>query len=91
MHEVESVLVGIEELIGTPLDCDDVYLHTGGEGVLKDPSVLKVAELRLDEGRALAGFHMLEIDYLAGFAIVADEQSVLEICCCCHILNELKI
>ena len=51
---------------------------------------VRVAELGLDESGALARFYVLEVDYLAGFAIVVDEQSVLEICSCCHILIELK-
>ena len=31
VHEVESVLVGIEELIGTPFDLYGLYLRAGGE------------------------------------------------------------
>jgi hypothetical protein len=31
---------------------------------------------------------VLEIDYLARFAIVADVKTVFEICCCCHIITE---
>ena len=91
VHEVESILIGIEELVGTPLDRDDIDLHAGGESVLKNSSVLKVAEFCLDESGAFSGFDMLEIDYLARLAVVADEQSVLKICSCCHILNELII
>ena len=91
VHEVESVLIGIEELVGAPLDCDDVDLHAGGESVLEDPSVLEVTELCLDESGALTGLDMLEIDYLARLAVVVDEQSVLKICSCCHILNKLNI
>ncbi len=90
VHEVESVLIRIEELVRTPLDSDDVNLHSGGESVLKYSSVLEVAEFCLHESGALSGLDMLEINHLARLAIVADEQSVLEICCCCHILNELK-
>ena len=91
VHEVESVLIGIEELVGAPLDCDDVDLHAGGEGILKNPSVLEVTELCLDESGTLTGLDMLEIDYLARLAVVVDEQSVLKICSCCHIMNELII
>lgn len=84
VHEVESVLVGVEELVRTSLDVDDVDLHTCGEGVLKDPSVFKVAKLRLYECRAFSWLDVLEIDYLARFAVVADIKAVLKICCCCH-------
>ena len=89
VHEVESVLVRIEELVRTSLDVDDIDLHTRCEGVLKDPSVLKVTKLCLYECRAFSWLDVLEIDYLARLAVVADIKAVLKICCCCHkICNE---
>ena len=89
VHEVESILVRIEELVRTSLDVDDIDLHTSREGVLKDPSVLKVTKLCLYECRAFSWLDVLEIDYLARLAVVADIKAVLKICCCCHkICNE---
>ena len=85
VHEVETILIGVKELVRTPLDIDDIDLGTCCEGVLKDTTVLEVAELCLDESRALAWFDMLEIDHLTWLAVEADVESVLEICCCCHI------
>lgn len=84
VHEVESVLVRIEELVRTSLDVDDIDLHACREGVLKDPSVLKVTKLCLYECRTLSWLNVLEIDYLARLAVVADIKAVLKICCCCH-------
>ena len=60
VHEVESVLIRVEELVWTPLDIDDVNLRTCGEGVFEDSAVLKVAEFGLDECRSLAWLLMLE-------------------------------
>ena len=89
VHEVESVLVRVKELVRTSLDVDDIDLHTCREGVLKDPSVLKVTKLCLYECRTLSWLNVLEIDYLARLAVVADIKAVLKICCCCHkICNE---
>ena len=84
VHEVEGLAVVIEELVGATLHADGVQLDTGGEGVLQDAAVLEVAELGLDKGRALAGFHVLEVHNGAGFAVEHDVHSVLQISSCCH-------
>jgi hypothetical protein len=85
MHEIESVLISIEELIRPSLYGDSVDLDTGGEGILKNTTVLKISEFGLDKSGALAGLHMLEPYNHARLAVEIEVQSVLKISCCCHI------
>ena len=84
VHEVEGLPVIVEELVGTALYADGFELDAGGEGVLQDAAVFQVAEFGLDKGRALAGFHVLEVHNGAGFAVEHDVHSVLQISSCCH-------
>ena len=85
VHEVESVLIAIEELIGTTLNVDGLDLCTGGESIFEDAAVLEVTEFGLDESGALAGFDMLEPYDHARLTIVIQIEAVFEISCCCHI------
>ena len=84
MHEIETVLLGIEELVGTALDLDGLDLGTCGEGILQDAAVLQVAEFGLYESGTLARFYVLEIHYHTGLVVILDVKAVLEICSCCH-------
>ena len=84
MHEVETILLSVEELVGTTLDFDRLDLHAGGERILQDVAVLQVAELGLHESGALARLHVLEPNDLARLTVVLEEKSVLKISCCCH-------
>ena len=85
VHEVETFLIGIEELVATMLDVDGLDLGTGGEGILEDAAVLQVAELGLDESGTLARLDMLEPYDGARLTVEIQIESVLEISCCCHI------
>ena len=84
MHEVESVLVLVEELVWAALHVDGVDLHTGCECILKDAAVLEVTELCLYECRSLARLHVLEPYDRTRLSVIHQIKSVLEICCCCH-------
>jgi hypothetical protein len=85
VHEVETVLVAIKELVGTPFDIDSLNLCTCGEGVFEDAAVLEVTEFGLDESRALAGFDVLEPYDHTRFTVEIQVEAVFEISCCCHI------
>ena len=60
VHEVEAILLSIEELVRTSLDVDGLDLCTCGESVLEYTSVLEVAKFGLHESRTLARLHVLE-------------------------------
>jgi hypothetical protein len=85
VHEVETVLVPIKELIGTPFDVDGLDLCTCSEGVFEDAAVFEVTEFGLDESRALAGFDVLEPYDHTRFTVEIQVEAVFEISCCCHI------
>ena len=85
MHEVEAVLVAIEELIWTTFDIDGLDFCTCGESILEDAAILEVTELCLHESGALAGFDVLEPYDHAGLTVEIEVEAVLEISCCCHI------
>ena len=84
MHEIETVLLCIEELVGTALDVDGLDLGAGGEGILQDAAVLEVAELGLDESGALTRLDVLEPYDHARLVVVFEIKAILEISCCCH-------
>ena len=85
VHEVESVLVRVEELVWTPFHIDGLDLGTCCEGVLEDASVLKVAKFSLYECWTLSRLHVLEIHDHTRFAVEIQVHSVFEVSCCCHI------
>ena len=85
VHEVESVLIAIKELVGAALHVDGLDLCTGGESIFKDAAVFEITEFGLDESGALAGFDMLEPYDHARLTIVIQIEAVFEISCCCHI------
>ena len=84
MHEVESVLILVKELVRSSLHVDGLDLCTCCESVLEDTSVLEVSEFCLYECRTLAWLYMLEPYDLAWLSVVVKVKSVLEISCCCH-------
>ena len=84
VHKVESVLLGIEELVRAALNVDGFDFRTGGEGVFKNASVLQVAEFGLYESRSLARFYVLEPHDHTRLVIVLEIESVFKISCCCH-------
>ena len=84
VHEVESVLILIKELVRTSLDIDSIDFCTGGESILKDTSVLEVAKFSLYECWTFSRLYMLEINKHAWFAVEIKVHSVFEISCCCH-------
>ncbi len=84
VHEVETVLIGIEELVAAVLDGNGVDFGAGGESVFEDTAVLQVAEFRFHESGTLARLHVLEPYDGARFAVEIQIKTVLEICCCCH-------
>ena len=65
-------------------DLDGLDLGACGEGVLQDATVLKVAELGLDESGALTRLDVLEPYDHARLVVVLEIKAVLEISCCCH-------
>ena len=85
VHEVESVLVAIKELVGTTFDVDGLDLCTGGESVFENAAVFEVTEFGLDESGALAGFDMLEPYDHTRLTVEIEVEAVFEISCCCHI------
>ena len=86
MHEVESVLVLIEELVWASFYVDGIYPCTSGEGVFENTTVLEVTEFCLYESWTFSRFYMLEVNEHARFAVEVKVHSVFEISCCCHIL-----
>ena len=84
VHEVESLAVVVEELVGTALDLDGLDLGSRRESILKDAAVLEVAEFGLDESGAFAGLDVLEPDDHARLVVKLQVKSVFEISCCCH-------
>ena len=84
VHEVVAVLLGVEELVGAALHVDGLDLRTGGEGVVQNSAVLKIAELGLHEGGTLSRLHVLEPYYLTGLVVELEIKTIFEICCCCH-------
>ena len=84
VHEIEAVLLSIEELVWTTFHIDGLDLGAGGESVLENTSVLKVAELGLHESRTLARLDVLEPHDLARLVVELEIKAVFKISCCCH-------
>ena len=87
MHEVESVLIFIKELVRTSLHIDGLYFCTCCESVFEDTSVLEVAEFGFYECWTFTRLHVLEVNQHTRFAVEIKVHSVFEISCCCHILS----
>ena len=85
VHEVETVFLGIEELIGTAFHFDSLDLGACGEGVLQDAAVLEIAEFGFHESGTLAGLDVLEPNNHTRFVVEFQVKTILKICCCCHI------
>ena len=79
IHEVEIGTVVVQILHLTGFQTHSVELRAGVERVVDHTTGLDVAKLRADEGAALAGLDMLELDDGAHLAVVDDAHSVLEI------------
>ena len=79
VHEVEIGTVVVEVLQLLRLETHGFNLDAGVERVIDDAAGLDVAQLRADEGAALAGLHMLELDDGAQLAVKLDAHAVLEI------------
>jgi len=69
VHEVETFVICIEELIRASFHIDKVNLGSCGESILEDTTVFEVTKLCLHESRAFARLHMLEINYLARLTV----------------------
>lgn len=69
MHEVESVLVTIKELVRTSLDADSVDLGTCSKRILENTAVFQITEFGFNESRAFSRFNMLEIHEHARLAV----------------------
>ena len=79
IHEVEIGTVVVQVLHLAGFQAHGVEFRAGVERVVDHATGLDVAKLRADEGAALAGLDMLELDDGAHLAVVDDAHSVLEI------------
>ena len=79
VHEIVEFAVVVQVLHLAGFQTHGVELRAGVERVVDHATGLDVAKLRADEGAALAGLDMLELDDGAHLAVVDDAHSVLEI------------
>ena len=79
VHEVRVGAVGVEELHLARLGVDRAELLAGAEGTVDHIAVSRAAELGADEGAALAGLDVLELDDLEDGAFDLDVIAVLEL------------
>jgi hypothetical protein len=85
MHEVETVLIFVEILIGAVLHGDQFNLLACAPGFLQDAAVLQVAEFGFDESGTLARLNVLEPYDRTRLAVEIYAKTILKISCCCHI------
>ena len=84
VHEVQTHIVLVEELVGATLDAYFLDLHTAVPRLVDDTSCGDVLEFRADESGTLTGLDVKELNDEVVLPIDVEAHTITKICCCGH-------